>query len=453
MATALGNLASEIDKIAEFRLYGRVTAVLGMMVEVGGVDRALSIGDRLHLQARSGTRVSCEIVGFKDGRALAMPFGSLDGIGIGSRAEISDAAPVIFPHEGWLGRVVNAMGEPVDGKGPLGDGPKGCPVKTPPPPAHARQRVGEKLDLGVRAINTFISVCKGQRMGIFAGSGVGKSMLMSMIARFTQSEVNVIGLIGERGREVQEFIQDYLGEEGLARSVVVVATSDESPLMRRQAAHLTLAVAEYFRDEGKTVMCMMDSVTRFAMAQREIGLATGEPPASKGYTPTVFAELPKLLERAGPGTGEGTITGLFTVLVEGDDHNEPISDAVRGIIDGHIVLDRGIADRGRYPAINVLRSVSRTMPDCNTAEENALVRRARSLMATYENMADMIRLGAYRRGSDPEVDEAILYHDSLERFLSQDKNEAATLEAGYDQLDAILSMIGDASPVPEDEDD
>ena len=416
MVTALGNLASEIDKIAEFRLYGRVTAVLGMMVEVGGVDRALSIGDRLHLQARGGKRVSCEIVGFKDGRALAMPFGALDGIGIGSRAEISDAAPVIFPHDGWLGRVVNAMGEPVDGKGPLGD--------------------------GVRTINTFMSVCKGQRMGIFAGSGVGKSMLMSMIARFTQSEVNVIGLIGERGREVQEFIQDYLGEEGLARSVVVVATSDESPLMRRQAAHLTLAVSEYFRDEGKTVMCMMDSVTRFAMAQREIGLATGEPPASKGYTPTVFSELPKLLERAGPGAGEGTITGLFTVLVEGDDHNEPISDAVRGIIDGHIVLERGIADRGRYPAINVLRSVSRTMPDCNTAEENALVRRARALMATYDNMADMIRLGAYRKGSDPEVDEAIMYHASLERFLSQDKNEPASLEAGYAQLDAILTMVG-----------
>ncbi|MEQ8332898.1 flagellar protein export ATPase FliI [Nisaea sp.] len=442
MVTALGNLASEIDKIAEFRLYGRVTAVLGMMVEVGGVDRALSIGDRLHLQARGGKRVSCEIVGFKDGRALAMPFGALDGIGIGSRAEISDAAPVVFPHDGWLGRVVNAMGEPVDGKGPLGDGPRGCPVKTQPPAAHTRQRVGLKLDLGVRAINTFMSVCKGQRMGIFAGSGVGKSMLMSMIARFTQSEVNVIGLIGERGREVQEFIQDYLGEEGLARSVVVVATSDESPLMRRQAAHLTLAVSEYFRDEGKTVMCMMDSVTRFAMAQREIGLATGEPPASKGYTPTVFSELPKLLERAGPGAGEGTITGLFTVLVEGDDHNEPISDAVRGIIDGHIVLERGIADRGRYPAINVLRSVSRTLPDCNTPEENALVRRARALMATYDNMADMIRLGAYRKGSDPDVDEAIMYHASLERFLSQDKNEPASLESGYAQLDAILSMVG-----------
>ena len=443
MATALGNLASEIDKIAEFRLYGRVTAVLGMMVEVGGVDRARSIGDRLHLQARSGTRVSCEIVGFKDGRALAMPFGALDGIGIGSRAEISDAAPVIFPHEGWLGRVVNAMGDPVDGKGPLGDGPKGCPVKTPPPPAHARQRVGEKLDLGVRAINTFISVCKGQRMGIFAGSGVGKSMLMSMIARFTQSEVNVIGLIGERGREVQEFIQDYLGEEGLARSVVVVATSDESPLMRRQAAHLTLAVAEYFRDEGKTVMCMMDSVTRFAMAQREIGLSAGEPPASKGYTPTVFSELPRLLERAGPGIGEGSITGLFTVLVEGDDHNEPVADAVRGILDGHIVLERAIAERGRYPAINILKSVSRTMPACNAPEHQALIRTARGLLAAYDDMEELIRLGAYRAGSDPAVDRAIRYQPALEAFLSQGMHECTSLDEGFVQLAQILEGVGE----------
>ena len=344
--------------------------------------------------------------------------------------------------EHLFGRVINALGEPIDGKGPLVNGDEAVPLRNAPPPAHERKRVGEPLDLGVKAMNCFTTCCIGQRLGIFAGSGVGKSVLMAMLTKNAAADVFVIGLIGERGREVQEFIQDYLGEEGLARSVVVVATSDESPLMRRQAAHLTLAVAEYFRDEDKTVMCMMDSVTRFAMAQREIGLATGEPPASKGYTPTVFAELPKLLERAGPGAGAGTITGLFTVLVEGDDHNEPISDAVRGIIDGHIVLERGIADRGRYPAINVLRSVSRTMPDCNTAEENALVRRAKALMATYDNMADMIRLGAYRKGSDPEVDEAILYHASLERFMSQDKNEPASLESGYAQLDAILSMVG-----------
>ena len=438
MATLLRHASNEVDKIPEFRLYGRVTAVLGMMVEIGGVERALSIGDRCYVQARGGRMVTCEVVGFKDGRALAMPFDQIEGVGIGSRAEISDAQPVVYPDETWLGRVVDAMGRPIDGKGPMSEGPVSYPLRNSPPPAHMRTRVGEKLDMGIRAINQFLSICRGQRMGVFAGSGVGKSMMMAMFARFASADVFVIGLIGERGREVQEFIQDYLGEDGMKRSVVVVATSDESPLMRRQAANLTLSVAESFRDQDKDVLCMMDSVTRFAMAQREIGLATGEPPASKGYTPTVFAELPRLLERAGPGIGKGSITGLFSVLVEGDDHNEPISDAVRGILDGHIVLERAIADRGRYPAINILRSVSRMLPDCNTDEENALIIRARQLLAIYEDMADMIRLGAYRRGSDHKVDEAIFYHDQLEAFLSQQKNERAELYDGYAQLAEIL---------------
>ena len=261
-----------------------------------------------------------------------------------------------------------------------------------------------------------------------------------MMARYTSCDVAVIGLVGERGREAREFIEDDLGPEGLKRSVVVVSTSDESPLMRRQAAYVTLAVAEHFRDQGHDVLCLMDSVTRFAMAQREISLSAGEPPASKGYTPTVFAELPRLLERAGPGVGKGSITGLFTVLVDGDDHNEPIADAVRGILDGHIVLDRAIADRGRYPAVNVLRSVSRTMPGCNNDEENALVRRARRLLATYEDMAELIRLGAYRQGTDPAVDEAIHYYPMLENFLGQAKREATTLGECYAMLANILGM-------------
>lgn len=264
-------------------------------------------------------------------------------------------------------------------------------------------------------------------MGIFAGSGVGKSTLMSMMARHTSSDVSVIGLIGERGREAKEFVEDVLGAEGLEKSVLVLATSDESPLMRRQAAYVAMAVAEYFRDQNKDVLCMMDSITRFALAQREISLSVGEPPASKGYTPSVFAELPRLLERAGPGSGNGTITGLFTVLVDGDDHNEPVADAVRSILDGHIVLDRAIAERNRYPAINILRSISRTMPDCDTKEEYALVAKARKYISAYEDMAELIRLGAYKKGSNREVDEAIFYYPKIEAFLSQGKQERFTV--------------------------
>jgi flagellum-specific ATP synthase len=432
-------LKNDIENISPIRFFGRVTAVLGLLVEVAGVERRLSVGSRCYLIAQNERRVLSEVVGFRNGRALLMPFSSLDGIGLGSKAEVAEAQPVVSPSDAWLGRVINAFGEPIDSKGALGLGPLAIPVRNTPPPAHERQRVGGKIDLGVRAVNTFLTCCKGQRMGIFAGSGVGKSVLMSMFARYTSADVTVIGLVGERGREVQEFIHDDLGEEGLARSVVVVATSDEAPLMRRQAAYMTMAVAEYFRDQGKSVLCLIDSVTRFAMAQREIGLSAGEPPTTKGYPPTTFAELPKLLERAGPGRqGQGTITGLFTVLVDGDDHNEPIADAVRGILDGHIVLDRGIAERGRYPAINILRSISRMMPQCNNDTENKLVSKARQLMSAYDNMAEMIRLGAYRRGSDPVTDESIHFNPALEAFLSQGKDDQSNLGQGYEQLAQIL---------------
>jgi flagellum-specific ATP synthase len=441
MESPLRQLREELERVPPYTLYGSVSAVLGMMVEVAGAHRSLSIGDRCRLVTRQGQRVPCEVVGFRAERALLMPFGTLDGIGIGCKAEMENAEPMVYPHEGWLGRVVNALGEPVDGKGPLPQGKHPIPLRNKPPSPHARQPIGEKMDLGVRAINTFLSTCRGQRMGIFAGSGVGKSILMSMMARFTQADVNVIGLVGERGREVGEFLHEQLGVEGLARSVVVVATSDESPLMRRQAAQITLSIAEYFRDTDRDVLCMIDSITRFAMAQREIGLSTGEPPASKGYTPTVFSELPRLLERAGPGVNQGSITGLFTVLVEGDDHNEPIADAVRGILDGHIVLERQIAERGRYPAINILRSVSRALPNCNSPEENKLLGQARRLMSTYEDMAEMIRLGAYRQGTDPAVDEAIRYHEPLEAFLRQDPYERAGLSEGYDRLATILEAV------------
>jgi flagellum-specific ATP synthase len=442
-STPLEDLIAGVARIDPVHPYGRVSAVLGLLIECGGLGGSLSVGGRCLVESRAGKRVTCEVVGFRGGRALLMPFGSVEGIGLGCKVLVADPDPVVYPDASWLGRVVDAHGRALDGGPPLALGPHAYPLRNQPPPANRRRRVGGKIDLGIKAINTFLTCCRGQRMGIFAGSGVGKSILLSMLARYTDADVTVIGLIGERGREVQEFIADDLGPEGLARSVVVVATSDEPALVRRQAAYLTLALAEYFRDGDRDVLCLMDSVTRFATAQREIGLSAGEPPTSKGYTPTVFAELPRLLERAGPGTGKGTITGLFTVLVEGDDHTEPVADAVRSILDGHIWLDRAIAERGRYPAVNVLRSISRMMPACNAPEENALVLRARTLMATYENMAELIRLGAYRPGADAAVDEAIAYRDGLEAFLAQDKAERVGLAEGYERLAVLL---GAAAP-------
>jgi flagellum-specific ATP synthase len=441
MTTEADRLIAAIEALPSQRIYGRVTGVQGLLVEVAGVERHLSVGARCIVVARGKRQILSEVVGFHNDKALLLPFAPLEGVGLGCEVEITESQPTIAPTAAWLGRVVNALGEPIDGKGPLPTGNIQQPVRNAPPPAHTRKRVAGKLDLGVRALNTFLTCCRGQRMGIFAGSGVGKSVLMSMVARYTEADVSVIGLIGERGREVQEFIHDDLGEEGLARSVVIVATSDEAPLMRRQAAYMTLAVAEYFRDQGRDVLCLMDSITRFAMAQREIGLAAGEPPTTKGYPPTTFAEMPKLLERAGPGAaGMGTITGLFTVLVDGDDHNEPIADAARGILDGHIVLERAIAERGRFPAVNVLRSISRTMPGCNQDNENNIVNQGRRYLAAYENMAELIRLGAYRKGSNKEVDEAIGFNSALEEFLRQDKNERADLASGYARLAEILNI-------------
>jgi flagellum-specific ATP synthase len=435
------NLEGSIDALADFQLFGRVSKILGMLVEIGGVERELSIGDRCNLTPKGVEPIPCEVVGFREGHALVMPFKPLDRVGLGCRAEVIAAQPSAFPSASWLGRVINAMGEPIDGKGPLLHGNLPVPLRNKPPAAHDRKRLGEKLDLGVRALNCFLSTCRGQRMGIFAGSGVGKSVLMSMLARDASADVSVIGLIGERGREVQEFLEDDLGVEGLKKSVVIVSTSDESPLMRRQGAYMTLAVSEYFRDQGKQVLCMMDSVTRFAMAQREIGLSAGEPPTSKGYPPTTFSELARLLERAGPGEkGKGDITGFFSVLVEGDDHNEPIADAVRGIIDGHIVLQRSIADRGRYPAINILRSISRSMPRCLTPVQAEIVKRGREILSTYEDMEELIRLGAYRRGSDAKVDEAIVIYPALDSFLAQKPDERMSLDDAYAQLAKILGM-------------
>src|SRR5471030_2144828 len=434
-------LAEQINDIDGVNIYGRVVGVRGLMVEVAGPIHAMSVGARLVIETAAGPPIPCEVVGFAGGHALAMPFAALEGVRSGCRAVVSSASGSIRPSGSWLGRVINAMGEPIDGQGPLPAGPAPYTFRNSPPPAHARMRVGEPLDLGGRALITFLTVCRGQRMGIFSSSGVGKAVLLSMLARNVSADISVIGLVGERGREVQEFLQDDLGPAGLARSVVVVATSDEPALMRRQAAYLTLAIAEYFRDDDKDVLCLMDSVTRFAMAQREIGLSAGEPPTAKGYTPTVFTELPRLLERAGPGMGQGTITGIFTVLVDGDDHNEPVADAVRGILDGHVVMERAIAERGRYPAINILKSVSRTMPKSADPAYLPVILRGRQVMATYADMEELIRLGAYRAGSSPEVDEAIRLHEPLEAFLRQQKEEVTGLNAGYRQLEQIMGPL------------
>lgn len=450
MRHELENFIKEVDRIPEKQFFGRVTAIKGLMVECSGLERVSSIASKCKIITRDKREIIAEVVGFKEDSTLLMPFTNLDGVGIGCEVLLVSEESYVYPCDEWRGRVLNAMAHPIDGKGLLPLGKQRYSLRNTPPLAHERQRVKGKIDLGVRAINTFLTCCRGQRMGIFAGSGVGKSMLISMLTKFSSADIKIIGLVGERGKEVQDFLEEYLGEEGLKSAVVIVATGDESAVMRRQAAYLTLSVAEYFRDQGKDVLCMIDSVTRFAMAQREIGLSAGEPPTTKGYTPTVFSEMPKLLERAGPGKNEGSITGIFSVLVEGDDHNEPISDAARGILDGHIVLDRSIAERGHFPAINILRSVSRTMPGCNNDEENELVMRAKSMLSTYNDMAELIRLGAYRAGSDPKVDEAIKYIDALESFLKQKPKEKSSLAEGYAMLAEIMKTGKFTPPVKAD---
>ncbi len=418
--------------------YGTVVAVRGALIEVAGLSGAAQIGSRIRI-ATAASMVEAEVTGLDDGVAQCLPFSEPQGLATGARAVLAAGQFTVRPNDAWLGRMVDGLGRPVDGGGALPMGLIARPIRATPPPAASRARLGGKIDTGVAALDVFAPLCEGQRLGLFAGSGVGKSVLLSMLARWTDCDVAVIGLIGERGREVQEFVEDDLGAAGLARSVVVVATSDEPALMRRQAAWTTLAIAEHFRDQGLKVLCLMDSVTRFAMAQREIGLASGEPPATKGYPPTVFAELPRLLERAGPGRpGQGSITGLFTVLVDGDDHNEPVADAVRGILDGHVVITRRIAERGRYPAIDVLKSISRTLPACHSDDENAVRLAARTILSTYGDMEEMVRLGAYKAGSSPEVDEAIRLAPQIEVLLKQGKQDQTRPDKVFAALAAML---------------
>ncbi|MFM9977356.1 MAG: flagellar protein export ATPase FliI [Sphingomonadaceae bacterium] len=440
--TALAAAARGLRDLSPDLRFGRVVGVRGTLIEVEGLDGAARIGSHVTIDAENGL-VAAEVTGLDRSVAHCLPFSDPQGIASGTRANLAAGRFTVRPSQAWLGRMVNGLGAAIDGKGPLPFGSDARPIKASPPPAAERARIGARIGTGVRALDLFAPLCTGQRLGLFAGSGVGKSVLLSMLARWTACDVAVIGLIGERGREVQEFVEDDLGADGLARSVVVVATSDEPALMRRQAAWTTLAIAEHFRDQGLNVLCLMDSVTRFAMAQREIGLASGEPAATKGYTPTVFAELPRLLERAGPGRpGQGSITGLFTVLVDGDDHNEPIADAVRGILDGHIVITRRIAERGRYPAIDILKSVSRTLPGALEGDQNAVRLAARAVLSTYGDMEEIVRLGAYKSGANPEVDRAIRLAPQIEALLTQNKHDRSDPADSFAALASLLHEPG-----------
>lgn len=426
---------------------GTIVGLAGLAIKVSGLCRQVKVGDRINLCHQASNDIPAEVVGFDREICHAMTFGSATGLGSGSIVVTPLPAEhsTLWVSDAWIGRVLDPLGQPLDARGPMEKGRVGRSLRADAPAATARARLGARLDVGVRAVNLFATCRVGQRLGLFAGSGIGKSTLLAMMARNTKCDVVVLALVGERGREVRDFLEDDLGADGLARSVVVVATSDMPPLMRREAAYAAMTIAEHFRDAGKSVLLLMDSVTRFCLALREIGLATGEPPATRGYPPSIFTELPRLLERAGPGfeqsRGVGYITALFTVLVEGDDHNEPIPDAVRGILDGHIVLDRSIAERGRFPAIDVLRSLSRSVPGCNRADENALTRRARAILAVHADMADLIRLGAYRAGADAVVDEAVRYGPRIEEVLRQDRGDSSTLEESFSRLQIAVSEL------------
>ena len=430
------DLIDHIKTVNPLKVSGKVTQIVGLIVE--GFCPTATVGTLCHLiPLGGGDPVPAEVVGFRDSRALLMPLGELRGLGPGSLIQVVRNSATLPVGEHLLGRVIDALGQPLD-ELPLANCEHECPLYALPASPMARKPIIHPLDLGVRAINGLLTCGSGQRMGIMAGSGVGKSVLLGMMAKHTQADVNVIALIGERGREVREFIERDLGPEGLARSVVVTATSDQSPLLRMRGAFVATTIAEYFCDQGKNVLLLMDSVTRFAMAMREVGLAIGEPPTTKGYTPSVFATLPKLLERAGSFKGKGSITGLYTVLVEGDDMNEPVADAVRSILDGHIVLSRDLAARNHYPSIDILNSASRVMRDIVSPEHLQLSGRVREVMATYKEAEDLINIGAYVEGSNGKIDYAISQIEAIIDFLRQGMDDAVDLDSTIEELTNLL---------------
>ena len=435
---------SQVEARMPYRVAGKVTKSVGLIYEA--YLPGAGLGSICQIQARGGIRggqggtalVSAEVIGFRDKRVVLMPFEDSPGVNNDSLVYIEDTLSHVRAGYGLLGRVLDSRGVPMDGKGPIAGPLVNRELYLKPSHPLEREMITQPLDLGVRAINGLLTCGKGQRVGIMAGSGVGKSVLLGMMARHTAADVNVIALIGERGREVREFIERDLGPEGLARSVVIVATSDKSPLLRMRGAFLASSIAEYFRDESKDVLLLMDSVTRFCMAQREIGLAMGEPPASKGYTPSVFSTLPKLLERAGTGVGGGSITGLYTVLVEGDDMDDPIADSARSILDGHIVLSRKIAQRNHFPAIDILQSASRVMRAVTDSEQQKWAGQMREWMALYAQAEDLINIGAYTRGSNPRLDQAIASNERIQAFLRQGIDEQASYGETQAQMHAIF---------------
>lgn len=417
-----------IEQVDPLTRYGRVSDIVGLVVEaVGPADVAL--GELCYIGDPGSEPVRAEVVGFRGRKVLLMPLGQIEGIRPGTSVFPARSSLFVPVGLGLCGRVLDGLGNPIDGKGEL-HAEERRSVHAEPPDPLSRRRVRQPLGTGVRALDGLVSCGKGQRMGIFAGSGVGKSTLMGMVARHSEADVNVIALVGERGKEVLDFIEDSLGEEGLRRSVVVVATSDQPALIRLKAAFVATAIAEYFRDTGKDVILMMDSLTRVAMAQREIGLAAGEPPTTRGYTPSVFALLPRLLERAGM-TARGSITGFYTVLVEGDDMDEPIADASRAILDGHLVLSRRLASRGHYPPIDVMESVSRVMKDVTSDAHWSRSLEVKSMMAAYTEAEDLINIGAYARGSNPRIDQSLQYIDPINQYLRQGLERSAETE-GFD---------------------
>ncbi len=428
-------LSNKIENAETIKVNGKVTDVVGLVIVSFGPN--VAIGEECKVVDRDGKEVcGCEVVGFKDGKVLSIALGEVHAISPACEIVATGKSFSISVGEELLGRVLDGLGNPIDGKGPLNLSERMSIYREPPNPLE-RDRISAPLQTGVRAIDGLLTIGKGQRAGIFAGSGVGKSVLLGMMARNTDADVNVITLLGERGREVREFIEKDLGEEGLKRSVVIVATSDKSALIRTKGAFIGTTIAEYFRDKGKDVLLMMDSVTRFAMAQREIGLTVGEPPTTKGYTPSVFALLPKLLERAGT-TNRGSITGFYTVLVDGDDMNEPIADAVRSILDGHIVLSRKLAHKGQYPAIDPLQSVSRVMPDIVTNNHRERAMLFNEILSTYNEAEDLVNIGAYVKGSNPQIDHALQNISNLRLFLKQGMKEKSMYSETLNKLNAMI---------------